>query len=63
MSFVKAPFPFALHTISHQQASRFFSLLHWASPWAFGDGMCRLLILRFFSLFAQFKTATKSNDN
>ena len=42
---------------------RFFSLLHWASPCVFGDGVCWLLIQQFFSLFAQFKTATKSHEN
>ena len=43
--------------------TRFLSLLHKASQCAFGDGMCRLLIRQFFSLFAQFKTTTKSHEN
>ena len=30
---------------------------------AFGGGMCRLLVRQFFSLFAQFKTTTKSHEN
>ena len=30
---------------------------------AFGDGVCQLLIQQFFSLFAQFKTKTKSHEN
>ena len=32
--------------------TRFLSLLHLASQCAFGDGMCRLLVRHFFSLFA-----------
>ena len=42
---------------------RFLSLWRWASECAFGDGMCQLLIQQFFSLFAQFKTITKSHEN
>ena len=42
---------------------RFLSLLHKASQYAFGDGVCWLLVRQFFNLFAQFKTATKSHVN
>ena len=42
---------------------RFLSIVHSASQCAFGDGVCRLLIQQFFSLFAQFKTTTKSHEN
>ena len=42
---------------------RFLSLLHQASQYAFNDGMCQLLVRLFFSLFAQFKTTTKSHEN
>ena len=40
--------------------TRVLSLLHWASQYAFGDAMHQLLVRQFFSLFAQFKTTTKS---
>ena len=43
--------------------TRFLSLLHWASQCAFGNGRCQLLVRQFFSLFAQFKTTTKSYEN
>ena len=42
---------------------RFPSLLHKASQCAFGDGVCRLLVLQFLNLFAQLKTTTKSHEN
>ena len=42
---------------------RFLSLLHLASQCAFDDGVCQLFIQQFFSLFAQFKTTTKSHEN
>ena len=44
---------------------RFLSLLHSAftSQCAFGDGMRRLLVQQFFSLFAHFKITTKSHEN
>ena len=41
----------------------FLSLLHEASQCALGNGMCWLLIQQFFSIFAWFKTTTKSHEN
>ena len=43
--------------------TRFLSLSHQASQCAFGDGVRWLLVQQFFSLFAQFKTTTKSHVN
>ena len=41
---------------------RFLSLLLQASQCASGNGVCRLLVQQFFSLFAQFYTTTKSHE-
>ena len=42
---------------------RFLSLLCQASQWAFGDGVCQLLVQQFLNLFSQFKTTTKYHEN
>ena len=42
---------------------RFLGPLHSASQCAFGDGVRQLLVWQFFSLLAQFKTATKSHES
>ena len=52
-----------MHALQISLLTRFLSLLHWASQCAFGDGTCPLLVQQFFSLFAQFKTTTKSHEN